>query len=163
MMKKILFICVIFLSALSVPAQTTPQGEDEKAIEVRQKIGIDYSVPDYDVKKPDAKVMGWRLAKMLQKLEQNYQQGVYNRMLASIRSEILEEPRIRYIAVNKMKILKVKKVGEVITISISTSSKNETLGKLNHEFDIKFVKGVSDYDTVNQLFSDLSRYVKEEE
>lgn len=162
-MKKILFFCVLFFSALSVPAQSSPQGEDENTIEMRQKIGIDYSIPDYDVKKPDAQVMGWRLAKMLQKLEQNYQQGIYSRMLAFIRSEVLEEPRIRYIAVNKMKILKVKKVGDVITIRISTSSKNETLGKLNHEFDIKFVKGVSDNDTVNQLFSDLSRYIKKEE
>lgn len=162
MNTKTLLICALFLSALSVHAQSSPQGEDEKVVEMRQKIGIDYTVPDYDTKKPDAKVMGWRLAKMLQKLEQNYQQGMYSRMLASIRSEVLEEPRIRYIAVDKMKILKVKKVGDVITIRFSTSSKNETLGKLNHEFDIQFVKGVSDNDTANQLFSDLSRYVKEE-
>lgn len=151
------------LAAFSMSAQTFSQGEDPKVIELRQKIGIDYTVPDYDVKKPDAKVMGWRLAKMLQKLEQNYQQGMYNRMLASIRSEILEEPRIRYIAVNKMKILKVQKVGDVITIRFSTSSKHENLGKLNHEFEIKFDKGVSYNDTANQLFADLNRYIKEDE
>jgi len=151
------------LAAGSMSAQTYSQGEDPKVIEMRQKIGIDYSVPDYDVRKPDAKVMGWRLAKMLQKLEKNYQQGTYNRMIASIRSEVLEEPRIRYIAVNKMKIQKIQKVGDVITIRISTSSKNETLGKLNHEFGIKFVKGISDNDTANQLFSDLGRYIKEDE
>lgn len=162
-MKKLLFLTLLMLAAVGMQAQATSQGEDEKVIEMRQKIGIDYSVPDYDVKKRDAKVMGWRLAKMLQKLEQNYQQGMYNRMLASIRSEILEEPRIRYFAVNKMKILKTKKVGDVITIRISTSSKNETLGKLNHEFDIIFIKGVSDNDTTNQLFSDLSRYIKEDD
>ena len=143
-------------------AQTYSQGEDPKVIEMRQKIGIDYTVPDYDVKKPDAKVMGWRLAKMLQKLEENYQQGTYNRMLARIRSEVLEDPNLRYIAVNKMKILKIQKVGDVITIRISTSSKSETLGKLNHEFEIKFDKGVSNNDTANQLFADLSQYIKEE-
>lgn len=151
------------LAAGSMSAQTYSQGEDPKVIEMRQKIGIDYTVPDYDVKKPDAKVMGWRLAKMLQKLENNYQQGTYNRLLARIRSEVLEDPRIRYIAVNKMKILKIQKVGDVITIRFSTSSKNETLGKLNHEIDIEFNKGVSDNDTANQLFSDLSRYIKEDE
>lgn len=144
-------------------AQTTSQSEDEKVIEMRQKIGIDYTVPDYDVKKPDAKVIGWRLAKMLQKLEKNYQQRMYNQMLTSIRSEILEEPRIRYVAVNKMKIQRIQKVGDVITIRFSTSSKNETLGKLNHEFEIKFNKGVSENDTVNQLFSDLNRYIEEDE
>ena len=84
-------------------------------------------------------------------------------MLASICSEVLEEPRIRYIEVNKMKILKIQKVGDVISIRISTSSKNENLGMLNHEFEIKFDKGVSDNDTANQLFSDLSRYIKEDE
>ena len=144
-------------------AQTTSQSEDEKVLEMRQKIGIDYTVPDYDVKKPDAKVIGWRLAKMLQKLEKNYQQRMYNQMLTSIRSEILEEPRIRYVAVNKMKIQRIQKVGDVITIRFSTSSKNETLGKLNHEFEIKFNKGVSENDTVNQLFSDLNRYIEEDE
>jgi hypothetical protein len=162
-MKKQILLTILMLAAGSMSAQTFSQGEDPKVIEMRQKIGIDYTVPDYDVKKPDAKVMGWRLAKMLQKLEQNYQQGMYNRMLASIRSEILEEPRIRYIAVNKMKILKIQKVGDVITIRISTSSKNEPLGKLNHEFDIRFDKGVSDNDTANQLLSDLNRYIKEDE
>ena len=151
------------LTAVGMSAQSTSQCEDPKVIELRQKIGIDYTVPDYNVRKPDAKVMGWRLAKMLMKLEQNYLQGLYNRMLATIRSEILEEPNIRYIAVNKMKILKIQKVGDVIIIRISTSSKNETLGRLNHEFDIKFVKGVSDNDTANQLFSDLNRYIREDE
>ena len=104
------------LAAGSMSAQTYSQGEDQKVVEMRQKIGIDYTVPDYDVRKPDAKVMGWRLAKMLQKLEQNYQQGTYNRMLASIRSEILEDPNLRYTAVNKMKIQKIQKVGDVIAI-----------------------------------------------
>lgn len=162
-MKKLLFLSLLMLAVVGMQAQSSSQGEDSKVIEMRQKIGIDYTVPDYDVRKPDAKVMGWRLAKMLQKLEKNYQQGTYNRMIASIRSEVLEEPRIRYIAVNKMKIQKIQKVGDVITIRISTSSKNETLGKLNHEFGIKFVKGISDNDTANQLFSDLGRYIKEDE
>lgn len=162
-MKKLILLSLLLLAAIGMQAQATSQSEDSKVIEMRQKIGIDYSMPDYDVKKPDAKVMGWRLAKMLQKLEKNYQQGTYNRMLASIRSEILEEPNLRYIAVNKMKILKIQKVGDVITIRISTSSKNETFGNLNHEFDIKFVKGASDNDTTNLLFSDLNRYIKEDE
>ena len=73
---------MLILTAVGMSAQSTPQSEDPKVIEMREKIGIDYTVPDYDVKKPDAKVMGWRLAKMLIKLEQNYQQGMYNRMLA---------------------------------------------------------------------------------
>ena len=162
-MKKLILLCLLMLATGSMAAQTTSQGEDEKVIEMRQKIGIDYTVPDYDVRKPDVKVMGWRLAKMLIKLEKNYQQGAYNSILARIRSEVLEDPRIRYVAVNKMKILRAQKVGDVITIRISTSSKNETLGKLNHEFEIKFDKGVSGNDTANQLFSELSRYIKEDE
>jgi len=162
-MKKLIFLSLLMLTAVDMQSQASEQSEDPKVIEMREKIGIDYTVPDYDVKKPDAKVMGWRLAKIVQKLEQNYLQGLYNRMLAAIRSEILEEPNLRYIAVNKMKVLKIQKVGDVITIRISTSSKNETLGKLNHEFDIKFDKGVSDNDIVNQLFSDLCRYIKEDD
>ena len=81
-MKKLMLLSLLMLAAVGMSAQTYSQSEDPKEIEMREKIGIDYSVPDYDVKKPDAKVIGWRLAKMLIKLEQNYQQGTYNRMLA---------------------------------------------------------------------------------
>lgn len=77
-MKKLILLSLLMLTAGSMSAQTYSQGEDPKVIEMRQKIGIDYSVPDYNVRKPDAKVMGWRLAKMLIKLEKNYQQGTYN-------------------------------------------------------------------------------------
>lgn len=81
-MKKLILLTLLMLMAAVIQTKATSQGEDPKVIEMHQKIGIDYTVADYDVKKLDAKVMGWRLAKMLQKLEKNYQQGIYNRLFS---------------------------------------------------------------------------------
>ena len=45
------------------------------------------SVPDFNTRKIDAKVMGNRLAGILDYLMENYQLGSYNRRLSSIASE----------------------------------------------------------------------------
>ena len=68
-------------------------------------INLDYSVPDYNVKRPDVKVMGWRLAKILQSLEKNYTQPVYNQMLSQIHNTQMEELKVRYLPIKKIKQL----------------------------------------------------------
>ena len=162
-MKKLLFLSLLMLTAVSMQAQTTSQGEEAKVVEMRERIGIDYTVPDYDVKKPDAKVMGWRLTKILQSLEKNYTQGIYNQLLMAVRAEFVEDNRLRYVPIDRMKIQRIIKKGEDITVVIKTMSKSETVGKVDSEFSLVFKKGVSDSDVTNSLFSTLSRYVKENE
>ena len=41
-MKKLILLSLLMLMAVGMQAQTTSQGEDEKVIEMRQKIGIDF-------------------------------------------------------------------------------------------------------------------------
>ena len=68
-MKKILVSFLLLLGAASLSAQPAGQSKDDnKAMELRQQIGLDYSMPDYSVKKIDASVIGPRLAKILTKL-----------------------------------------------------------------------------------------------
>lgn len=55
-LKIIMLSIILMLSALSISAQPSSQGEDEKTIEYRQKIGIDYSMPDFNTSKIDGKV-----------------------------------------------------------------------------------------------------------
>ena len=162
-MKKLILLFLLMLAAVSMQAQATSQGEDPKVIEIRQKIGIDYTVPDYDVKKPDAKIMGWRLAKILQSLEKNYTQGINNQLLMAVRAEFVEDNRLRYMPIDKMKIQRITKKGENIHIVVMTTSKNENIGKVESALNLIFKKGVSDSDVTNSLFSTLSRYIKEEE
>ncbi len=152
------------LSAFSMFAQTTAQQrEEQKRAEYREQIGIDLSVPDYDVKKPDAKVMGWRLAKILQSLEKNYNQGVYSQMLMSIRAEQMEDNKLLYIPINKIKIKRITKSGDDIVIIVATSSKADNIGKVDFDLNLKFIQGVSDSDLVNSFFSSLSRYIRGDE
>ena len=163
-MKKLFLLSLLMLSAFSMFAQTTAeQRKEQKNAEYRDQIGIDLSVPDYDVKKPDAKVMGWRLAKILQSLEKNYNQAVNNQMLTSIRAEQIDDNRVRYIPIDKIKILRITKNGDEITIIINTLSKNDNIGKVDFNLNLKFNKGVSDSDLVNSFFSNMGRYIKEDE
>lgn len=62
-MKKILVSFLLLLGAASLSAQPAGQSQDDKkAMELRQQIGLDYSMPEYSVKKIDASVIGPRLA-----------------------------------------------------------------------------------------------------
>jgi len=133
--------------------------EEQKNQEIRDKINLDYSVPDYNVNKPDVKVMGWRLAKILQSLEKNYTQPVYNQMLSQIRNTQMEELKVRYLPVEKIKILNIQKQDSVITIKINTISKIDKK-KVNYDVVFTFVNSVSDDEMANQLFGDIARYIK---
>ena len=59
-------------------AQRNPTHQTSaKRTEYKEKIGLDMSVPDFNTQKIDAKVMGNRLAGILDYLMENYQQGTY--------------------------------------------------------------------------------------
>lgn len=53
-------------------------GEETKVEKIRRQIDIDMTVPDYKTTKIDQTVMGWRLAKMIEAMQSNYQQSTYN-------------------------------------------------------------------------------------
>lgn len=61
------------LSALTSFAQIIPVQIDSMRLEkYRTEIGLDLSVPDYDIKTIDSKIMGLRLAGILDYLMDNY-------------------------------------------------------------------------------------------
>ena len=163
-MKRTIIISLLMLIAFEGLAQrvrpTVLTGEQKKQ-EVREMINLDYSVPDYNVKRPDAKVMGWRLAKILQSLEKNYTQPVYNQMLSQIRNTQMEELRVRYLPVERIKILNVQKQDSVITIKINTISKINKK-KVNYDVVFTFVNSVSDDETTNILWEDIARYIRKD-
>lgn len=161
-MKKLIFLLFMLFCSLGASAQLSVGGQTDSArmAEMREKIGIDYSMPDFDTKKIDGKVIGARLAKILEFLQKNYTQGTYNRQLANIRFEATEDPKVRFLGVDKIKIDRITKTGNVVVIRVNTSSKNESKEKLMHEFDMVFERGVSKSEKVNSLFLDVSRYIK---
>lgn len=60
-MKRLILLPLLLLVALCVNAQTSSQCEDARTAELRQKIGIDYSMPDFSTSKIDGKVIGTAL------------------------------------------------------------------------------------------------------
>lgn len=64
------------LVSLCISAQTSTElcKKEQYKAEVREKLQLDWSMPDYTTSKIDAKVMGPRLAKILETICEKYQQ-----------------------------------------------------------------------------------------
>ena len=70
-MKKLLFLCMLIMAALCASAQTeAAQLTPEQQAEYREKIGLDYSMPDYRVSSIDEKKLGSRLTNLLRFYEE---------------------------------------------------------------------------------------------
>lgn len=90
---------------------------------------IDYNVLDYNVKRPDILVMGWRLTMILESLEKNYTQNIYSWYLTNILNHQTEEHAPLYLPIDKLKILNIQKQDNVVSICIKLLSKTKELGK----------------------------------
>lgn len=111
MRVKIILVFAILLCTLTVHAQSVPaQTAEEKRAEMREKIGLDLSVPDFDTKEIDVKVMGERLTGILNYLMESYQQGVYDRKLCQIASEQNEALENVYFQIKKMRFLSASRI-----------------------------------------------------
>lgn len=155
-MKKLLIIVLLMACAHGVQAQTAVQQDDPKVVELRQQIGIDYSIPDFKTKKIDGTIIGTHLAGMLNLLQKYYNDGTYNWKLAAIVKE--QKGMISQVSIDKMKVTEISKVGDRISIKINTKLSKNIEGIKNADIDLVFIKGVSDSHVVNSLFSYLSRY-----
>lgn len=159
-------VVLLAVSASNVNAQTVYgsdqkwTGKETKEEIWRKKIDLDMSVPDFKTTKVDQKVMGWRLAKTIDFLQKTYTQGSYNRTWSSIRYEQTEDPRIRFAYVDKLEFVSAEKNDSVITLKWKTFTKLDKKEKVYYDIIMTFVNGVSDSETVNNLFSDISRYIK---
>lgn len=108
-MKKILVIILLALSAFTLQAQNNNQEEDVQVVWTRNRIGIDYSIPDFSTKRIDASIIGDHLANMLSLLRSQYKESAYYRKefplqlsfnqmddAASIRAELVDENGFHY-------------------------------------------------------------------
>ena len=145
--------------ALCVSAQPSLRIEDAEIIELRQELGIDYSMPDFSTSKIDGKVIGERLANLLQQLQEKYDNSVLNQYISLIQCEQIEN--LNYATVEKLHITRISKVGDVITIEAKTKLSNIAAKVKNAKLTFVFDKGVSESTSVNDLFKDLARCIKE--
>ena len=158
-MKKLFLMTMLMLFTQSLSAQTTQQSEDARTVELRQELGIDYSMPNFSTSKIDGKVIGERLAKLLQQLQNKYDGSFLNQYISLIQCEQIEN--LNYATVEKLNIARISKVGDVITIEAKTKLSNNAAKVKNAKLTFVFDKGVSESISVNDLFKNLGRYIKE--
>ena len=160
--KKLIFTFFLLLLALSSFAQTSANPEKQTLYnaEVRSKLALDYSLPDFSTSKIDGNIIGTRLAQMLQRLQDTYTDAVINQYLSRLVCEQNED--LNYVTIESLKIQKISKTGDVITILTNAKLSKNPSGLKNTEICMAFTKGVSDNKAVNSLFSNLARYIKEE-
>ena len=88
-MKLLLLTMLLLLGATSISAQTSakPSLDSVKIAEYREKLSLDYSMPDYSVKKIDENKMGTHLANILRYFEENGTRGTLTSWISSILAE----------------------------------------------------------------------------
>ena len=91
------------------------KSDSVKTAEYREKIGLDYSMPDYCVTSIDKEKMGSRLANLLRFYEEVKKQGSYSRWIGTILGEQYEAFEHSYVEVKKQKLMKAYKSGKVIS------------------------------------------------
>ena len=158
-MKKFLLVFCLLFGAINLFAQTTQQSEDARTAELRQKIGIDYSMPDFNTSSINGKVIGTHLAKMLQNLQDNALDCVWSARIIAVCCEQIEG--LQYATLEKFKIRSISKSGDVITVKANVKLGKNAAGVKNTDIQMVFDKSVSTSQTINDLFSDLGRYIKE--
>lgn len=159
-MKHFLILLLLFIGVTTSYAQTssvTTQDEQYKS-ELREKILLDYSMPDFSTSKLNPKIIGDCLSKMLRKLQDHYLDPVFNRKLSHIVCE--QNPNLKYVTIDKFSIKNISKSGNVITIKAKTKLSKIAVGVKTAEIVMSFDNGVSDSWAINDLFSDLGRYME---
>ena len=161
MKKQLLIILLLFIGTMAVYPQLRTVGSDsERIAEYKKAIGLDTTVPDFDTNKIDAKVMGSRLANLLNYLLENYNQGSYELQITQILGEQNESLQHLYYKIKKMQFANASKQGDVMTVFMHVWPDKNIADVDQADLMFRFVDGVSDDQTTNALFSYMSRYVE---
>ena len=108
MIARVKFLLILVLMSFPIVGFAQPitaQTDSARRAAYKEKIGLDLSVPDFETKRIDAKVMGERLAGILAYLMENYHQAVYDRKLGLIASEQNEATENVYFQIKKLKFI----------------------------------------------------------
>ncbi len=162
MMRNIVIVILLFIGGVAtISAQTDAEvsKQEQYKQEIREKLQLDYSMPDYSTSKIDAKVMGPRLAKIIEALCENYQQYMNLSALSVIQSSQVEG--LSYGRVKKMKLNNVTKQGNEINISFDTTLEPNNLNLKKSQIIFRFIEGASDDISTNDFFLNICRYIKE--
>ena len=167
-LKTIITTTLLVVSCVAFAQQSHParqmsepqQAEDVQRAKYKQVIGLDMSVPDYQTKSINPKVMGPRLAGILNFILKNYQQNVYNNRISLILSEQNDALENLYLRIRKMKFVSADKKAEELTVVIRVWLDKNAANVKQADIIMSFDNGVSNSRNVNELFSNASKYAQ---
>lgn len=151
----------MLVSFTSISAQSSSEltKEQQYKASVRQQLALDYSMPDYSTSSINPKVMGLRLAKMLEYIRDNYQQLIYLNALSMIQTSQIEG--MFGGRIEKLKLKNVTKQGNEIRIVYKTTLEPNNLNMKSALLTFSFIDGVSEDKSVNDFFSSICRFIKD--
>jgi len=116
---RMIITMLLLMAMVVVSAQglKTTVDEDRKA-EIRNTLALDYSMPDYSISRVNPKVMGQRLADILNKFQELTQSQTNMGTLSIMQAQQIDG--MLYCAVKKVMLDKVVKQGNAITITYDT-------------------------------------------
>lgn len=161
--NSILTTLLLMVSLMGSVQPIYAQTKAAQSAAYKEKIDLDLSVPDFETKRIDAKVMGERLAGMLDYLMENYHQTVYDRKLGLIASEQNEATENVYFQIKKLKFINAVKKGNEIIISLRADLQKNPANIKQTDITFRFTDGISESEHVNELFAYICHYVKARE
>ena len=165
MIRNILLLAFLSVLPLDMSAQIWVgyKSDSVRLAEYREQIALDYSMPDYSVTSIDEKKIGSRLANILRYYEEANDQNPFRRKIAAIlveQNEVFEYSSPEF---TQQKLVKIEKSADEITI-IYRLWLDKNPANLKHvDILYHFKDGVSESNTVNELFSHMSHYAQARE
>ena len=159
--KGIITLLMLMVSMIaSAQIWTGYKSDSVRLAEYREQIGLDYSMPDYSVTTIDEKKIGSHLANILRCYEEANDQNLFRRKISKILVEQNEAFEYAVPEFIKQKLVKIEKSADDITI-VYRLWLDKNPAKLKHvDILYHFKDGVSESNTVNELFCQMSYYVK---
>ena len=143
---------------VSAQGLKTNVDEDNKA-EIRKTLALDYSMPDYLTSKPNPKVIGKRLAEILDKFQEMSQSQTNMGVLSILQVKHIDG--MLYCRVKKINLNSVQKQNNTITIIYDTELAENAKKLKKSKLTFTFVDGVSEDVATNNFFTNICRYIKE--
>ena len=160
---KITLLMLMVSMIASAQLWTGYKSDSVRLAEYRQHIGLDYSMPDYSVTTIDEKKIGSHLANILRYYEEANSQDLFRRKIAAIfveQNETFEYACPEFI---KQKLVKIEKSADDITIVYKLWLDKNPANLKQVDILYHFKDGVSESNTVNELFSHMSHYAQARE
>ena len=159
--KGIITLLMLMVSMIaSAQIWTGYKSDSVRIAEYRQQIGLDYSMPDYSVTTIDEKKIGSRLANILRYYEEVNDQNLFRRKISKIlveQNEAFEYTSPEFI---KQKLVKIEKSADEITVVYKLWLEKNPANLKQVDIQYHFKDGVSESNTVNEIFSHMSHYAQ---